>query len=308
MGKIAFVFAGQGAQFSGMGQNLYENFASVRALYDAADVLRPGTAEQSFHGTEEELKQTINTQPCVFLADLAAALALNERGISAELCAGFSLGELAALAYSGAFTYTDAFDAVTHRAVCMDKASHEMNGEPAMAAVMKITAAEVEGLCDGLDDVYPVNYNSPGQTAISGTKAGIEAFQKKAAGVRVVPIPVSGAFHSPFMASASSEFENVLTKYEIKIPALPVYANLTGDVYPEDIRASLAAQMKSPVRWQTTVERMIADGADTFIECGPGKTLAGLIKRIDKNVRVYSVQDTATVDAVAAELKGEESK
>ena len=305
MSKIAFVFAGQGAQYSGMGQSLCENFDSVKNLYDAADARRPGTSGQSFSGTDAELKQTINTQPCVFLADLAAALALNERGIKADLCAGFSLGELAALAYSGTFTHTDAFAAVCERAKCMDKASKKMNGQPAMAAVMKITAEEVEALCGGLDDVYPVNYNSPGQTAISGTKAGIEAFCEKAKGVRVMPIPVSGAFHSPFMADASSEFENVLEMITINTPAVPVYANLTGEIYPENVRSCLAAQMKSPVRWQTTIERMIADGADTFIECGPGKTLAGLIKRIDKNVKVYSVQDTDSLNAVLAELGGE---
>ena len=163
-----------------MGQSLCENFDSVNHLYAAADALRPGTSEQSFRGTADELKQTVNTQPCVFLADLAAALALNERGISADLCAGFSLGELAALAYSGVFAHNDAFRAVCERARCMEKASCVMDGEPAMAAVMKITAEEVEALCVGLEGVYPVNYNSPGQTAISGTKAGIEAFCKKA--------------------------------------------------------------------------------------------------------------------------------
>ncbi len=304
MGKIAFVFAGQGAQYPGMGQSLCENFSTVKRLYENADTLRPGTSEQSFTGTDVLLKQTINTQPCVFLADLAAALALNERGISADLCAGFSLGELAALAYSGVFTHTDAFEAVTFRAVCMDRASRAMDGEPAMAAVMKLTAEEVESICADLDGVYPVNYNSPGQIAISGTKTGIEAFCEKATGVRVIPIPVSGAFHSPYMATASAEFENVLTKYHINPPDVPVYANLTGEIYPTDVVTTLAEQMKSPVRWQKTIENMIADGADTFIECGPGKTLAGLIKRIDKSVKVYSVQDTDTLDAAVAAIKG----
>ncbi len=304
MNKIAFVFAGQGAQYPGMGQSLCENFSKVKSLYEAADAIRPGTSEQSFHGTDVELKQTINTQPCVFLADLVAALALNERGIFADLCAGFSLGELAALAYSGVFPHTDAFEAVTFRAACMDKASRAMDGEPAMAAVMKLTAEEVEGICADLDGVYPVNYNSPGQIAISGTKTGIEAFCEKATGVRVIPIPVSGAFHSPYMATASAEFEHILTKYTINPPAIPVYANLTGEIYPTDVVATLAEQMKSPVRWQTTIENMIAAGADTFIECGPGKTLAGLIKRIDKTVTVYSVQDTDTLEAAVAAIKG----
>jgi len=288
-----------------MGQNLCENFRSVKELYDAADAYRPGTCAQSFSGTEAELKQTVNTQPCVFLADLAAALALEESGIHADLCAGFSLGELAALAYSGVFSRDDAFAAVCERAKCMDRAAKEMDGEPAMAAVMKITAGEVEELCRGLDGIYPVNYNSPGQTAVSGTRAGLEAFCEKAKGVRVMPIPVSGAFHSPFMASASLEFENVLKKITINKPELPVYANLTGEVYPDDVVSCLAAQMKSPVRWQTTVEHMIADGADIFIECGPGKTLAGLIRRIDKTVKVYSVQNTDSLNAVLDELKEE---
>ena len=305
MSRIAFVFAGQGAQYPGMGQSLCEAFESVKKLYETADAHRPGTSEQSCSGTEAELKQTVNTQPSVFLADLAAALALEESGIHADLCAGFSLGELAALAYSGVFSHNDAFAAVCERAKCMDKAAKSMDGEPAMAAVLKITAEEVEALCEGLDNVYPVNYNSPGQTAISGTKDGIEAFCEKAKGVRVMPIPVSGAFHSLYMAEASAEFENVLEKITINTPAVPVYANRTGEIYPADVVSCLAAQMKSPVRWQTTVERMIADGADIFIECGPGKTLAGLSKRIDRNVRVYSVQDTDSLNAVLAELGGD---
>lgn len=302
MSKIAFVFAGQGTQYPGMGQSLCERFDSVKKMYEIADGYRAGTSEQSFRGTDEELRRTLNTQPCVFLADVAAALALSECGVRADMCAGFSLGELAALTYGGAVELSDAFEIVCARAACMDRAASEMNGEAAMAAVMKITADEVERLCADLHDVYPVNYNSPGQTVISGTKEGINAFCEKAVGVRVMPIPVSGAFHSPFMNSASVEFTNVLEKYNFSYPSIPVYANLTGEKYPADIVSCLAAQMKSPVRWQTTVERMIEDGAEIFIECGAGKTLAGLIRRINKNAKVFSVQDTESLEATLSAL------
>ena len=197
MKKIAFVFAGQGAQYSGMGRSLYETSPAVKALYDSAEILRPGTMAQSFSGTEEELRQTVNTQPCLYLVDLAAALALEEAGIHADLCAGFSLGEAAALAYAGAYSYTDGFALISKRAQYMHEASRGM--DPGMAAVMKLDAEVIEKICAETEDVYPVNYNSPGQIAISGTQAGIAAFREKTAslGGRIMDIPVSGAFHSP---------------------------------------------------------------------------------------------------------------
>lgn len=306
MSKIAFVFAGQGAQYSGMGKSLCERFSSVKKMYESADEYRTGISSLSFGGSDEELRLTVNTQPCVFLADVAASLALSECGIRADMCAGFSLGELAALTYGGVMTVSDAFEIVCARAECMNRAALAMNGEAAMAAVMKISADEVEKICAELTDVYPVNYNSPGQTAISGTKDGIAAFCEKANGVRVIPIPVSGAFHSPFMNSASDEFSAVLEKYEFKSPSVPIYANLTGEKYPADVASCLAKQMKSPVRWQTTIEKMTEDGADVFIECGAGKTLAGLIKRINKNAAVFSVQDTESLEAALAVLGGKQ--
>lgn len=308
MSEIAFVFAGQGAQYSGMGRSLYESCTGVRELYEAAEAYRPGTVAQSFFGTDEELKQTVNTQPCVFLADLAAAIALRENGIEAGYLAGFSLGELAALSFGGAFTYSEAFEIVCHRAEAMERASAEMRDEPAMAAVMKLCAGEVEELCRDIADVYPVNYNSPEQTVISGTKHGIEEFCKRAVGVRVVPIAVSGAFHTPFMQTASAELYAVLSRYETARPSVPVYADINGEVYPTDIRSCLAAQLWSPVRWQTCVENMIRDGADTFIECGAGKTLSGLIRRIarsmGKNVTICSVQDAESLSETVHALRG----
>ena len=304
MKKIAFLFAGQGAQYSGMGQSLYETSPAVKALYDSAETIRPGTMAQSFTGTAEELRQTVNTQPCLYLVDLAAALALEEKGIHADMCAGFSLGEVAALAYAGAYSHTDGFALVTKRARYMHEASQGM--DPGMAAVMKLDAEVIEKICAETDDVYPVNYNSPGQIAISGTKAGIAAFKEKTAslGGRIMDIPVSGAFHSPFMAEASDKLAAAMAEMTFAAPAVPVYANKTAVPYGEEIPATLAAQVKRPVLWEKSVTNMIEAGAQVFIECGAGKTLAGLIKRISKDVEVYSVQDAESLAAVVAALEG----
>ena len=303
MKKIAFVFAGQGAQYSGMGQSLYEASPAVKALYDKAESIRPGTMTQSFTGTAEELRLTVNTQPCLYLVDLAAALALEEKGFHAEMCAGFSLGELAALAYAGTFSHEEGFALVTKRAQYMHEASQGM--EPGMAAVMKLDAETIEKVCAETADVYPVNYNSPGQIAISGTKAGIAAFKEKTAsmGGRIMDIPVSGAFHSPFMASASEKLSQAMESMTFAAPQIPVYANKTAAPYGECVPETLAEQVKSPVLWEKTIEAMAAAGVEVFIECGAGKTLAGLIKRINKDVQVFSVQDAETLEAVCAALE-----
>jgi len=300
MGKIAFVFAGQGGQYSGMGKSLYEGGGAPAALYDRAELLRPGTMAQSFTGSEEELKRTLNTQPCLYLVDLAAALALEDAGISADGVAGFSLGEVAALAYAGAYSPMDGFELVSTRCVLMDAASDPEN--TGMQAVLKLDSRTVAETAARFEELYAVNFNSPGQTVVSGKKSSFPAFEAaiKALGGRCVPLAVSGAFHSPWMNQAAEKFGEVLRRFAITPPRLPVYANLTGLPYGENVAETLQMQMKNPVQWQTTIETMAADRFDTFIEVGAGKTLSGLIRKIDPSLRVYSVEDA---DSLARTVK-----
>ena len=300
MGKIAFVFSGQGAQYSGMGKSLYETSNTVKKLYDECEEYRTGTKEQSFSGSDEELKITSNTQPCLYLVDLSAALALNEKGIYADGTAGFSLGEIAALAYSGAYSYTDGFRLVTKRGELMSSAALE--ADTSMTAVLKLDSKTVSDLTSEFDGLYAVNYNCPGQVVVSGLKSRMPQFCEKAAqaGGRCVPLAVSAAFHSPFMNKAADGFSEELKKYDIKAPEIPVYSNLTAQPYEKSVADVLGNQMKSPVRWQETIENMIKDGYTDFIEVGAGKTLSGLIKKISKEVRVFSVEDKDSLEKTLA--------
>lgn len=300
MGKIAFVFSGQGAQYSGMGKSLYETSNAVKKLYDECEEYRTGTKEQSFSGSDEELKITSNTQPCLYLVDLSAALALNEKGIYADGTAGFSLGEIAALAYSGAYSYTDGFRLVTKRGELMSSAA--LDADTSMMAVLKLDSKTVSDLASEFDGLYAVNYNCPGQVVVSGLKSRMPQFCEKAAqaGGRCVPLAVSAAFHSPFMNKAADGFSEELKKYDIKAPEIPVYSNLTAQPYEESVAYVLGNQMKSPVRWQETIENMIKDGYTDFIEVGAGKTLSGLIKKISKEVRVFSVEDKDSLEKTLA--------
>lgn len=304
MGKIAFVFSGQGSQYSGMGKSLFETSPAARQVFETADKIRPGTSEQCFSGTAEELSLTKNTQPCLYCVDLAAARALEEAGVHADFAAGFSLGEVAALTFSGAFSEEDGFSFVCRRAAAMQEAAEQSPG--AMAAVLKLPNETVELLCGEFSHVWAVNYNYPGQLVVAGEKAELEAFCARVAekGGRAVPLAVSGGFHSPLMAGAAERLREELENIAMKRLRLPVYANFTAQPYGENAKELLLEQVKNPVRWQETVENLAAQGVDTFMECGAGKTLCGLIKKTVKDATVLRVEDAETLQAAVNALQG----
>ena len=302
MSKIAFVFSGQGAQAPGVGKELYDCSPAAKAVFDLADSIRPGTSQQCFEGTQEELNVTINTQPCLFACDLAAAKAAQERGIQPDCAAGFSLGEAAAVAFSGMLTEAEAFSMVCKRAELMNEAAQKNPG--AMAAVMKLSPQQVETLCGPIENAWPVNYNSPKQTVVAASADTIDQVVEAASAQRgrAVKLAVSGAFHSPLMHSAADGLREYLASVSLREERLPVYANLTAEPYGEDKKETMAAQCENPVRWQKTIENMIANGVDTFIEVGVGKTLAGLIKKINPEVTVYQIENKEGLDAAAEAL------
>ncbi len=304
MGKIALMFAGQGAQYSGMGSDLYENSAAAREVFDMGERIMPGVLKRCFEGSGDELSVTKNTQPTLFLVDLACAAALAAGGVNAQGAAGFSLGEMPALAFCGILPYENAFELVLKRAEFMHECAEKNRGS--MAAVLRLSEEQVEKLCDECG-VYPVNYNCPGQIVAAGSEEGIEKLCHIAAenGGRTVKLAVSGAFHSPFMEEASAKMAEYLKGINLTAPAIPLYANKTAKPYSGDMAELIAGQVKSSVKWQNTVQNMISDGFDTFIEVGAGKTLSGLVKKISKNVRVLNVENMESLNAVLNEIKGE---
>lgn len=304
MSKIAFVFSGQGAQYPGMGETLAQASPAAKAVFDLCDSIRPGTSTQCFSGSKEELTITSNTQPDMFAVEVAAASALVEAGIQPQALAGFSVGEIGALAFSGALSVADSFRLVCRRGELMQEASNA--ADTGMVAVVKLSPEKVEELASQFDQVYPVNYNSPAQTVCAGLSASMDGFKAavKAAGGRAIPLRVAGAFHSPFMGSASEGLAEELKGYSFTAPQYTLYSNVTGQPYeaPEGYADLLARQVISPVRWQTIVEHMIDAGFDTFIEVGPGNTLAGLIGKINSTVKTYNVDSADTLRATIEEV------
>ncbi len=296
--STALVFSGQGAQYTGMGKDLYENSPAAKAVFDMAESIRPGTIKQCFEGTKEELAVTINTQPCVFITDLAAAAAVAEKGVTIDCVAGFSLGEIAAIAFAGMLSYEDAFKLVCKRAELMDKAANENPG--AMAAVMKISPEQVEEICAGFEKAYPVNYNSPAQTVVAASREEIDELCEKVKAVKgkAVKLAVSGAFHSPFMNTAAEGLAEYLKDIDLKEPTIPIYANATAEPYKDDYKMLISAQVNHPVKWQKSVENMISNGVDTFIEVGVGKTLTGLIKKINADVKAVNIENKEGLDTL----------
>ncbi|ADQ18163.1 (Acyl-carrier-protein) S-malonyltransferase [Leadbetterella byssophila DSM 17132] len=293
----AYVFPGQGAQFSGMGKDLYENSARAKELFDSAnEILGFDITRIMFEGTEEELRQTNVTQPAVFLHSVIQAATIED--FHPDMVAGHSLGEFSALVAAGALAFEDALRLVAKRAEAMQKAC-ELTPST-MAAVLNLSDEKVEEVVEGISKetgevVVAANYNCPGQLVISGTVEGINIAverMKEAGAKRALVLAVGGAFHSPLMEPAREELAQAIKETKFNTPTCPIYQNVNAkpstDV--EVIKENLIAQLTAPVRWTQSVQNMVADGATTFVECGPGKVLQGLVKKIAPEVTVSGAQ------------------
>lgn len=300
MAKIGIIFPGQGAQYPGMGEKLYEAYPEIRELYENAEKIFPGITEISFHGTADDLKKTENTQPALYLAELSAALILKKNGIEASALAGFSLGEIPALSFGGAFDYIEGFRIVCKRGEFM---SADPGVETAMAAVLKLDGETVEKICASHSGLYPVNYNCPGQITVSGTKEALNDAKAEftEAGGRVIPLAVSGAFHSPFMDKASEEFGAFLNTCDIKSPVTTVYANRNAAPY-ENVVETMQAQINHPVLWEKTVRAMAESGIDTFIEVGPGQTLSKFVQKTVPGAKTYHAETPEEIEKIVSEV------
>ncbi len=290
----AYIFPGQGAQFVGMGKDLYNESALAKEMFEKANqILGFRITDLMFEGTDEDLRQTKVTQPAIFLHSVILAATLGD-DFKPEMVAGHSLGEFSALVAAKALSFEDGLQLVYKRALAMQKACEV---EPStMAAVLGLPDESVSNVCDLIDHIVrPANFNCPGQVVISGSIAGIEEAEEKmknAGAKRVVKLPVGGAFHSPFMQPAREELAKAIEEVVIDTPICPVYQNVStvGETDSAIIKENLIAQLTAPVKWTHSVENMIEDGATEFIELGPGKVLQGLVKKINRDVAASGMQ------------------
>ena len=296
MSKTAFIFPGQGSQYIGMGKEFYENLPICREVYDLASEVTGLDLPKLCFTENEQIHQTEYTQICMLATETAIYMALEQNGYQPDVTAGLSLGEYGALVASGVMTAEEAFEVVRKRGIYMQQA---VPTGGAMAAVLGLDGGKIEQICEQTEEqmqlaVSVANYNCPGQIVISGKAEAVQAAGeacKEAGAKRVVPLKVSGPFHSKLLMDAGKQLREALNKVEIRENFVPYIANVTADYVTEQtqVKPLLECQIYSPVRWQQTIERMLADGVDEFVEIGPGKTLSGFIKKIDRNVKVCNI-------------------